>query len=474
MDNNGKYKSLLKDTFIFALGSFGSKLISFFLVPLYTNFLTKAEYGTADLVSTFSQLIIPFVTVVINEAVIRYGMKKGAKKENVALCAFVILGCSVIITLAITPIIGLYGPIKEWKWYLCAQIVFSGFREVEFAYLKVKNKNRLYALCSIVQTAILATTNVIVITICHFGIRGYLISNAIAPGCAAFIAFFLSGLHKDLKHAEFDARLFKQMVVYSSPLILNNVSWWVVHSSDKIMIEAMLNASVLGVYTAATKIPSLINVITGFFTQAWGLSSIREVESSNDGAFYNSVFSFYSTVTIGACIFITAAIKTFMSFYVGSDFREAWMFTPLLLSAAVFNSISSYYGSLYAAANRTVNNMWSTIICALTNVVLNYILIKRIGAWGAVIGTVASYFVVAHIRMIFIKKYMPVSFNVWKYISSVILMIIQCLLVTLDWHGYIVSGIVAIIFLWINWSVISQIPKTIASKNKTNAESSSD
>lgn len=468
MEQKGKYKALIKDAIIFALGSLGSKLILFFLVPIYTNFLTTAEYGTAELVSTFSQLIIPFVSLVINEAVIRFGMKAATKKEDVALGAFAILGCSTILTLILMPIIGLYRPISEWKWFLCAQIIPSGFREVECAYLKVKNRNRTFALVSVIQTAILATTNIIAITVLHLGVKGYLLANIIAPGCAALVAFFAAGLHHDLRVGRLDKKLLTQMVVYSSPLILNNVSWWVIHSSDKIMIETMISLSALGIYTAATKIPSLINVITGIFSQAWGLSSIREAESSNDGNFYTSVFNLYSTVTIGACIAITTIIRPFMNIYVGVDFRDAWRLTPLLLSAAVFNSISSYFGSLYAAAERTINNMWSTIICAVTNVVLNYIFINLVGVWGAVIGTVVSYFVVAHIRMIGIRKYVPITFKLNRYVANILIMLAQSILVSLEWNIYPVSIVSVALFGIVNLETICEVGRMALVKVKRN------
>ena len=65
-----KYKSLLKDTAIFAVGNMGSKMILFLLVPLYTNCLTKEEYGISELVFTLAQLLTPFFTVAIHEAIL--------------------------------------------------------------------------------------------------------------------------------------------------------------------------------------------------------------------------------------------------------------------------------------------------------------------------------------------------------------------------------------------------------------------
>ena len=73
---NDKYKALFKDTIIFAIGNLGSKMILFFLVPLYTNYLTTEEYGTADLIFTVAQLVVPVVSLTIYDAVIRFGLDK--------------------------------------------------------------------------------------------------------------------------------------------------------------------------------------------------------------------------------------------------------------------------------------------------------------------------------------------------------------------------------------------------------------
>ncbi len=71
---SSRYKTLIKDFFIFGLGSIGSKLILFLLVPLYTNYMTDAEYGISDLVFTTAQLVAPFLSVVIFDAVTRFGL----------------------------------------------------------------------------------------------------------------------------------------------------------------------------------------------------------------------------------------------------------------------------------------------------------------------------------------------------------------------------------------------------------------
>lgn len=87
---NNKFTNLIKDTFLFSLGSLGSKLILFILVPLYTNYLTTAEYGSAELVFTVSQLIIPVVSVAIWNGVIRFALKPDLRPEDVLKNSFLV------------------------------------------------------------------------------------------------------------------------------------------------------------------------------------------------------------------------------------------------------------------------------------------------------------------------------------------------------------------------------------------------
>ena len=76
MKKNSKYGDLSKNTLLFTINSFGSKLITFLLVPLYTNVLSTNDYGTADLMTSTAQLLIPLLTLNIQDAVLRFSLDK--------------------------------------------------------------------------------------------------------------------------------------------------------------------------------------------------------------------------------------------------------------------------------------------------------------------------------------------------------------------------------------------------------------
>lgn len=457
---NQKYKKLLGDMGIFALGAFGSKLVLFLLLPIYTHVLTDSEYGIADLVFTIGDLLMPFVSLAIFNGLLRYGLIQG-KKNNSLLCTCIVFLFGSTATVILTPIVGLYRPISDWKWYACAYVIAHFARSNSLVYLKVKNKNKLYSILCIAQALALVGCNVLLLIVFKLGIQGYLLSTIVSNALLSIMAFVLGGTWQDLKAATFEKTLLKEMAVYSFPFIFNDVSWWIIHSSDKIMIEWMIGGAMLGIYTAASKIPSLINVVTSIFSQAWGLASIKEYDSSNETSFYSSVFKYFSIVIYGAAILIIAIIKPFMAVYVGKAFFESWRFVPLLLVSAVFLALTNFTGSLYGALKKSKYIMLTSNIASVVNIVLNYIFIKMVGAYGAVIGTVSAYFIVSFLRLADLRKRMGIDFQIKKTVMLTIIVLVQAIMVGLDYHIYLVSLIAIILFTVVAGNDLKSIVQVI-------------
>ena len=83
MKKESRKKYLLKNTIFFSIGNFGSKIINFFLVPLYTNILSVAEYGTVDLMTILTTVLVPIITLNLSEAVLRFSLDKDADREKI-------------------------------------------------------------------------------------------------------------------------------------------------------------------------------------------------------------------------------------------------------------------------------------------------------------------------------------------------------------------------------------------------------
>lgn len=434
------YSTLLTNTFIFALGSFGSKLISFFLVPLYTNILTTEEYGLADLVLTCANVIIPIASVVIQDAVLRFGLSKENNIGSVIKNAMIVLATGSLVILACLPLFNMYSAIASWKLYLVWISISSMCNTVTFTYAKAKEKNKLYALMSILHTLVLLVVNIIALVVLHTGVEGYLSANILANVIPTVLLFFTIGAHKDILGAPFDWPLMKEMLKFSAPLIANNLSWWVLNSSDRVMIEKYLTASDLGLYTAASKIPALLSIITTIFSQAWSVSAIKKYESDRDRNFYSTVFRYFSlTMFLGASV-VLLILKVFMRVYVGRDFYSSWFFVPPLLIGAIYFSFGSFFGAIYGALKKNIAVTVTTIVAAIINISINFALIPSIGVMAASISTAISYMAVGVIRMLHSRKYYAFEIDFRMLVVNTVIVVAQSVLIILEAvNHYIIS-----------------------------------
>lgn len=137
MENRVKY--LIKNTAIFTIGNIATKLISFFLIPLYTNVLTTSEYGVVDLVITISTIAVPLLTLNVMEAVMRFNLDKDVDHDKITKIGIIIFIMACMIGVFLIPVCEcfdiLFGMWKMIYWYCISsaacQIFLSDLRGKE-------------------------------------------------------------------------------------------------------------------------------------------------------------------------------------------------------------------------------------------------------------------------------------------------------------------------------------------------------
>ena len=255
---DNKYYQLVLNTLLFALGSLGSKFMVFLLMPLYTNALTPAEYGVSELVITGTNLLIPFVSVSIQDATLRFALDKNNKSGEVLKNTVLILAIGSLVTCLLYPVMGLYEAIDGWTQYLAILTIIYMVRNALSIYIKAIGKTVLYTVDSVLYTLLLMVSNIVLLTFVKLGLAGYFYAIIISTvGSILFLCIFGHLISSCLK-SRINRFLLKKMIVYSLPMILNSVSWWIINSSDKVMIEYFISASASGIYSVASKIPSIL------------------------------------------------------------------------------------------------------------------------------------------------------------------------------------------------------------------------
>ncbi len=468
--NSNRINYLVKNTLIFALGNIGTKLISFFLVPLYTNYLLEHEYGTVDLVITLGSFIVPILIFNINEAVMRFSLDKNADQNSIMSTAIMSLAFMMFIATAMYPLIQFYEPLAKYSIYVYLYFVSCGFSTVFLYNLRGKEQLVRFSLGSIISAFVTAGLNIIFLTVFRLGIEGFLLSYIIGHFITAIYAFFAGNVINTIKHFNFDKKLTGNMLKYSLLLIPNSFMWWIMSASSRVMLTAMIGIASSGLYAVANKLPSLISVVSTVFNQAWNYSAIKEDDSGDRENFNNTVFHYLLGIVCLCGAVLAVFIKPIMSVYVNDAYFLSWFFTPPLIFGTCILVLSTFLSSQYTVNKDSRGFLLSAIVGAVVNIGLSLALIPYIGELGAALATCISYCAVFIYRIIDIKKYIHIKVFVPKHIATLLLLILSVSVVYLGFYGYIVGtvAIVLIVLLYIN-DIVAVIKK-IKQKHKKEYE----
>ena len=434
MTNLGQQRNkyLLKNTVIFSIGNFGTKIISFFLVPLYTNILTTREYGTVDLIYTIGMVLVPLLTLNIGESIMRFALDKDADCDKIMSTGIAILIFGAIIGLLILPIANLFESVSNYSIYIYLYTLTLAFSQIFLCYLRGKEFLLKYSIGNIIQSLTIAIFNIIFLIGMKKGIEGYLMAYILANVCTGLYGFWAGKVNLVIKKYSIDIELSKNMIKYSVVLIPNSFMWWIMNSSDRMMVSAMISVTANGVYAVAYKIPTLLSTITTIFNQAWSYSAIREDESEDKEEYNNRVYDNLVTIVIVVATGLLMIMKPFLSVYVGKEYYAAWHYVPYLIVGFVFMTLGSFIATSYTVHKDSMGFLISGTVGAIINLILNFILIPMMGVSGAAFATCISYFGVFAYRIKDTQKYIKLRVFKRKQICGYALLILSAMTCYLD------------------------------------------
>lgn len=444
-----KYWELIKNTGLFALSSFTSKIISFFFLPLYTYYLTTEEYAVVDLAHVMQSLLWPILSLSVAEAMLRFGLDKAeAKKKVISTCVYIILPGLIGFSL-IFSFIQVGNALDNYKLETTLYYIILSLNSFLGVYARVIDKVKLIVINSTISCFVIAIFNVLFLTVLGFGVNGYFAALILGNFISVCIYFVVTKIWKSCSWKYFDKQLCKRILKFSIPLIPNAIFWWINSSLDKIYLTMMLTLSEVGVYSVAGKIPSLLSTVTSIFQQSWSISAIKEINNKESAAFFSNVFKTYSVTMAFCSCFLIAATQLMAKFLFSKDFYNAWTISPMLIMAFYYSAINVYYGSIFTATKKTQIIFYTTGIGAIVNIVLNYIFILLWGTIGAAIATVISNFSVWLIRALSTRKLIPLECPIFDELICQIVMILLIINVeTINSYICSASGVVFIVFLY--------------------------
>lgn len=407
MEKTSVYKRLLSNTAVFSAGKFISKLLVFFMVRLYTGYMTPEEFGTADLITNMANLIIPLACLGISEGIFRSAAAKTGDKEAFFTTGLCVLGVGSAFFIALSPLLTLIPAFRTTAWLILLYVLASNLHTVVSQYLCAIGRTKLFAVQGIVNTLLVIGLNVLFLPVLRLGVTGYVLSILLADFLTTLFLIFFARVWRSVKRVPRDElrRTAKSMLAFCLPLIPALVFGWITGVSDRYMVAWLRSDAENGIYTAAYKIPTLLIHAVTIFDSAWKLSASGEdADPETCRRVFTKVWRVYTTVAFlgGAALILSG--KLFCAILLAPEFRGAWIYIPLLTYATVFTALDTFLSSVYFVSKRTVWSMVTALCGALINIGLNLLLIPRWGAVGASLATLVSYLLVFILRMITVRN----------------------------------------------------------------------
>lgn len=454
-----KNKSLLKNIGIFTIGSFGSNMVSFLMVPLYTSLLSTAEYGSVDLITSTASLLTPILLLSIQDATLRFGMDPAYKKEDVLSTSINILLKASMLLLFGLIVIRILKLFKMSTMYLIFLFIFfalGALNNILNIYLKAKGYVSAIAVSGFLCTLIACSSNILLLFVFKTGIIGYMISNTIGILVQIVFQLVVSKVYKDI-HIRNYTNLSNQMIKYSSPLIANSISWWINNASDRYILTWLRGVSTNGIYTVSYKIPTILSVFQNIFFNAWSISAIAEFDEYDTDGFIGINYSMYSFISLVVCSCLLIINMPLSKILYRGDYYAAWQCVPFLLLGTVFCGISQFEGSLFAATRNTKQVAKTTVIGAAVNTICNFIFIYFIGAIGAALATLIGYAVTWALRTKKLQSFVRMKVNWCIHFVSLFLVVIQAIVATLN-ISLVAQIVILLVVLILNRKLV--IPAT--------------
>lgn len=385
----------LKDTIIYGFTSYLSLAAAFFLTPVYTRILTKADYGTMDLFNTWNNFFLLILPLGLTSAILRlYSDFKNdelLKRQYLGTLFLTISGTYIIYLILmlvfVSPLKAFY--FKEGYTYslYCISLIiiplqiltdyFQSLNRIEF-------KKYTYVAINLVNFVLLTTLGFILVYYYEVGVIGFFIASLIAVTSSFLIALY-SGYKKI--YLNFDFRVFKSAISYSIYLLLVIIFLRFTYIVDRTLINNFLSIKEVGEYSIAMRLGNIMDILIGGFTTAWFPYALSLINSENRAEIYRKAFRYYLIIFTGTALLINLFIKELLLF-IAPSYLSVEAVAYMIISNSVIAGTAHFFGLGIHIAKKSYFFIISASISFVVNVLFSYLLVTRLGMFGIVLGSV--------------------------------------------------------------------------------------
>ncbi|HEX7244758.1 MAG TPA: oligosaccharide flippase family protein [Solirubrobacterales bacterium] len=413
----------------YTAASIFSKLIAVALLPLYTRYLTRADYGAAEVMFAAVVSASIFVRFGLIEALLRFYYKDGEDPDRVLAGSFAALFW--LSTAAALIALPFAGQISEALLNKAApdlaRIAIGGLwvltlYEYLLTIFRLQERARAFFVTTMLNVLAAIALTVVLVVGAEEGARGLLLGSY-----ASGAVFVLGLIAYNRRHLSLllDRPLLRRLFRFGLPTMPAELSLYALNFVDRIIIvrsfgtpEAGLAAA--GLYSLAVKFAQGINVIARGFQLAWPPLAYSIRDDGEARRFYATVVTWF----VAAMAFVVAGMWLLSRWIVRAlaapRFFDAFEPIGLLAAGAALYALYMVLVVILGRTGRTEFNFPATGAALIANVALNLLLVPPFGIVGAAVALVLSYVVVLALMYVFTQRLFPVPYE-WTRLARVLL-----------------------------------------------------
>jgi O-antigen/teichoic acid export membrane protein len=401
-----------------------SKLIAVALLPLYTRYLTPADYGAAEVMFAAvvaASIVIRFGTI---EALLRFYYKDDEDPRRVVGTSFAALFW--LATAAALVALPFAGPISEALLDRpaadLARISIGGLwvlTMIEFllTLFRLEERARAFFVTTVLNVFAAIGLTVVLVVGEGEGARGLLIGSY-ASGAAFVLALVV--VHRRLLSLRIDRALLRRLMRFGLPTMPAELSLYLLNFVDRIIIVRSVGLAEAGLYSLAVKFAQAVNVLVRGFQLAWPPLAYSIRDDGEARRAYAAVVTWFVT----GCAFVVTGMWLFSRWIARAlaapEFFDSYEAVGLISTGVTLYALYMVLVVILGRTGRTEFNFPATIGALLVNVALNLVLVPSLGIVGAGLALVASYLVVVALMYVFTQRLFPVPYE-WRRLTRVVL-----------------------------------------------------
>lgn len=412
-----KLKLFLKTLTVYFVGNVLSRLINFFMLPLYTNKLTPDQFGTYDLNMTILNLVLPIIFMQIWDGLYRYGFEKKEPNEKYSIVSnsYFFWCLSLILYTIVYLSTGRLFIVQDS--ILVFLVGLSTAANYQYIYIaRAFLKNNLFVISGIINTLLVAVLNIVLITVYNLGLKSLYISSIAGFVIQALIIELFLHPIKSFRFSHVDRNIIRQMLKFTIPLSFTTISYWLLDGYTKLSISAYLGTYANGLYAVASKFSLIITLFVMIGQFAWNEMAYIIADEDEHAAKYEMGIKYIFIIAVIGSSALMLVIKIIFPLFVSDIYKEALLLIPFSLIGITANAFANFLSILFLAEKKTKWILIITLIVAVLNVVMQLSSASLLGLQGFVALLCLSFLILAALRLYTTKKILKINFSSKNYL----------------------------------------------------------